>query len=90
MVSRLIGMFSRRKMGSECAEVRNLSSDLIDGELDQATAQRVKSHLDWCAPCAAFVNTLRATVRLLKASPKRQAPSGLRQRIRENLRKSAN
>ena len=85
MVSRILGMLMRRKMDPDCQEVRDISSDYIDGELNQAAEVRVKSHLEMCGPCTAFVNTLRATVRLLRSTPKRVAPSGLRQRIREAL-----
>ena len=88
MVSRFAGIFKRRKKDADCKEVRRLSSDYIDGELDQATAARVKTHLDWCPPCTAFINTLRTTVGLLRATPKRAAPSDFRQRVRENLRRN--
>ena len=87
MVSRIIGLFRRRNNELGCGEVRELSSDLIDEELNQATEVRVKSHLAKCGPCQAFVNTLRATVGLLRASPRPEAPSDLRQKLRENLRK---
>ncbi len=87
MVSRLAGIFGHRGDDLDCREVRNLSSDYIDSELDQAAAERVKSHLDSCPPCKSFVNTLRATVSLLRATPKRQPRSNFRQRIREGLRK---
>ena len=81
MVSRLTGIFKRR---NDCHEVRSLSSDYIDGELDHATEDRVKSHLEWCAPCRAFINTLRATVDLLRATPRREVPDDLRQHIHED------
>ena len=90
MVSRITGIFKRREKDLDCEEVRDLSSDYIDEELDQATADKVSSHLDWCGPCNAFVNTLRATVRILRGMPKSEAPSDLRQRVRENLRDSPN
>ena len=85
MLSRITGIFKRREKDLDCEEVRGLSSDYIDEELDQATTDNLSSHLDWCGPCNAFVNTLRATVRMLRGMPKSEAPSGLRQRVRENL-----
>ena len=85
MVSRLTGIFKRRKMPRDCEEVRNLSSDYIDGELDQGTEDKVKSHLEWCPPCRAFIKTLRATVDLLRATPRRKAPDDFRQHIHENI-----
>lgn len=89
MVSRLAGIFKRQKDGPDCEEVRNLSSDYIDGDLDLVTAEKVKSHLEACGPCNAFINTLRATVRLLRGTPKRDAPDDFRKRIRETLRRES-
>ena len=87
MVSRIIGMFKRKDDDLDCQDVKELSSDYIDGDLEDAKASHVSRHLGWCAPCNAFVNTLRATVELLRAMPKRDAPDGFRDRVRENLRK---
>ena len=86
MISRLKGIFNRGDKDPDCGEVRDLSSDYIDGDLDVAAADRVKGHLDWCGPCNAFVNTLRATVNMLGAIPGRKAPDGFRQSVREKLK----
>ena len=85
MVSRFIRMLMRKGPGDDCVEVRNLSSDFIDEELDDAAVQRVRTHISWCGPCNAFINTLRSTIDLLRASPKHEAPEDLRQRIRDNI-----
>ena len=87
MVSRIIALFKGPKKEPDCPEVRNLSSDYIDGDLDQSTADAVKSHLDWCPPCQAFVKTLRSTVDLLRSIPNQKAPGDFRQRVRESLRR---
>ena len=85
MISRITGIFKRQEKDLDCEEVRALSSDYIDEELDQATAGTVSFHLDRCGPCNAFINTLRATVRLLQGMPKGKAPDDLRQRVRDKL-----
>ena len=85
MVTRLIGLFRRRNQEADCREVRTLSSDYIDEELEQAEAERVSRHLEWCSPCNWFVETLRATVKMLRATPKREAPSDFRQRVRRAI-----
>ena len=85
MVSRLIRLFRRGDEDLDCGEVRGLSSDYIDGELDPAVSERVKGHLDWCGPCSSFVNTLRATIGMLRASPKREVPDDFRAGVRERL-----
>ena len=85
MISRLTGIFRRHDDETDCTELRDLSSDYIDGELDAATSAKVNRHLEWCGPCNAFVNTLRATVAMLRAVPRRDAPDGFRERIRESV-----
>ena len=70
----------------DCGEVRDLSSDYIDEDLEAAAADRVKGHLEWCGPCNAFINTLRATVRMLGATPREKAPDGFRESVREKLK----
>ena len=87
MVSRIVSIFRRKDREPDCDEVRDSSSDYIDGELDERRAGRVKLHLDGCAPCNAFIRTLRATVNLLRSMPKKQAPEGFRSRVRESLSK---
>ena len=86
MVSRLVRMLmGKGMMDGDCEEIRNLSSDYVDGELAAETVGKVESHLARCGPCTAFINTLRATVRLLRNIPDRQAPGDFRQRVREGL-----
>ncbi len=82
-----IPRFLRRSAETDCTEVRELSSDYIDGELGDRDTGRVRSHLDICPPCRAFVNTLKATVGLLRSSPKRQAPDEFRERLHKAVRK---
>ena len=86
MVSRLKRLFSRENKDLDCGEIRDLSSDYIDGDLEVSTVDRVKGHLERCGPCNAFVNTLRATVNMLGAIPGRKAPDGFRQSVREKLK----
>ena len=86
MVSRLLRLLSRMGSNADCREVRDLSSDYIDDELDSATRDRVSEHIGWCGPCNAFINTLRATVDILRSTPKRDAPDGFRERVRETIK----
>ena len=74
-------------MGSDddCEEFRNMSSDYIDGELSEARAATVSSHILNCGPCRTFINTLRATVSLLRSTAKEEPPSGFKQRLRDRL-----
>ncbi|MCI0439430.1 MAG: zf-HC2 domain-containing protein [Chloroflexi bacterium] len=95
MTSRFFRMFrGRDPNGSEddpcepadCAKVRHVSSDFIDGEIDANLESSIAEHLDRCPGCNIFVRTLKRTVDLLRGAPGRQAPADFRQRLQERLR----
>ncbi len=86
MVSRFLGLFKRGDEDPDCHEVRGLSSDYIDGELDQASEERLARHLEWCGPCNAFISTLRTTVSMLRSLPKREASDSFRERVRQSVK----
>ena len=85
MVSRFKRMFGRMKIDNDCLEVRDLSSDYIDGDLDEDIENRIKAHVGWCGPCNSFINTLKATVDLLRSTPRQDAPGDFRQRLQDRL-----
>ena len=85
MVSRIFRMFNRKGPEIECGHVRDLSSDFIDDELDEDERDRMRKHLQWCGLCMAFINTLRATVGLLRSTDTSEPPSALKDRIRSSL-----
>ena len=72
MVSR-IARILRRHQENEHSDIHKLASDYLDAELDEDKAANVKSHLDMCPPCAAFIETLRTTIRLLSTLGKEKA-----------------
>ena len=86
MVSRIARLFWHRH--DEHQRVREMSSDYIDGELDSESTGVVTSHLEKCGPCMAFVNTMRATVNMLRAAAKHPTPESLRQRLRNAVQQS--
>ena len=85
MVSRISRLFRGDRPEIDCGHVRDLSSDFIDGELDEEERDRIRKHLEWCGLCLAFINTLRATVGLLGSTDTPEPPSALKDRIRSNL-----
>ena len=87
MIDRFARLFRRERAESECARVRALSSDFIDEELDEESAEKVRAHLKWCDDCEGFFNTLRATIGLLRSSKRQEAPPPLTERIRQRLRR---
>ena len=86
MVSRFLKLFSRMGGDADCREVRDLSSDYIDDELDETSRGRVGEHIGRCGPCNAFINTLRATIDMLRSTPRHDAPEGFPDRVRDAVR----
>ena len=84
MISRLVRLFRGREL--DCGEVRAASSDFIDDDLSSKESSRIRSHLEGCGPCTAFVETLRATIDLLRSTAAPGAPDGFRERVRERIR----
>ena len=84
MISRLVRLFRGRE--PDCGEVRAASSDFIDGDLSSRESSRIRSHLEWCGACKAFVETLRATIDMLRSTAASGAPAGFRERIQERIR----
>ena len=46
----------------ECAEIRELFSDLVDAELEPEALQRVEAHVGFCRPCRQVMKNLRQTL----------------------------
>ena len=81
---RFFNLFKRRE--ADCPEVRAASSDFLEGDMGRRERARIAFHLERCDLCRAFVNTLRATVDLLRSAPALEPPEGFEQRIRDSLR----
>ena len=84
MISRLVRLFRGREL--DCGEVRAAASEFIDGDLSTKESSRIRSHLERCGPCTAFVETLRATIEMLRSTASSGAPPGFRERVQERIR----
>jgi anti-sigma factor RsiW len=71
------------------AEVRNSLSDYLDNSLAPGERRRIDAHLDACRSCTAYMNTLRATVRVAETLPRPTAPTHARTRILDAARREA-
>ncbi len=80
---RLFDIFKRKDL--DCGDVRAASSDFIDGDVSDRERARIAFHLERCGPCRSFINTLRATVNLLRSTPAPEPPKDFKQRIRDSL-----
>ena len=88
MVSRIAGIFRRNRMDPDCLEVRDSSSDLIDEDLDESVAARIADHLSRCGPCNSFIRSMKATVGLLRATPRQKAPPDFAKRLKQRIDES--
>ena len=84
---RFFNLFKRKE--ADCPEVRAGASDFLDGDMGRRESARIAAHLEKCGLCRAFVNTLRATVNLLRSTPTSEPPEGFKQRIRDRLKDSS-
>lgn len=85
IISRLARLLGFGAAEADCAETRAAASDFVDGELDGGAASGIARHLDNCPPCAAFVRTLRATVEMLRRTPRAETPAGFADRFAVRL-----
>ncbi len=87
MISRILRILRRAPgLPPPCHEARMLSSDYLDGELEPSLRQKIRAHLAECPACAAFVNTLKATIDILRAAAPRPAPAGYKSRLLQRIR----
>jgi anti-sigma factor RsiW len=70
----------------ECRQIAELLADYIDGSLPRPTAELIEWHIDGCAPCVAFLNTYRSTIRSTRTLPDTPMPSELKKRLLNVLR----
>ncbi len=75
----------------DCQDVVEWATDLLEGDLDAATAVRVDDHLLVCEGCAEYVDQVRRTAAALRAlgSPERTepVPADLRRRLMASFRR---
>jgi anti-sigma factor RsiW len=71
----------------ECRQIAELLTDYVEGRLPQATTELIDWHIDGCAPCVAFLNTFRGTLKAIRQLPDSPpVPSELRHRLLAVLR----
>ncbi len=73
--------------GTGCREIITLLADYLDGSLDPGTARSLAAHLEGCAPCVAFVNTYKGTVKVARQLKETDIPPELKERLISFLRK---
>lgn len=72
--------------GPGCREIVTLLADYLDGSLDPDTARSLEAHLEGCAPCVAFVNTYKGTLKAARQLKETDIPPELKERLLSFLR----
>ena len=70
----------------ECRQIAELLGDYLDGTLPKRTAELLEWHIEGCAPCVAFVNTYRGTIRATRSLGDVDVPAELKKRLLAVLR----
>ena len=52
-----------------CQQVVELVTDYLEGVLDPADVAEIEAHLDLCEGCAAYLEQMRTTIRMLGRVP---------------------
>ncbi len=76
-----------RHGGPECRAMFERLSEYLDEELDPGLCASLEDHMEDCAPCRAFLDSLRATVDLLAEAPRRELPEETRRELVERWRR---
>jgi anti-sigma factor (TIGR02949 family) len=71
-----------------CADVVELVSDYLDGNLPESEAERVAVHLVGCPGCQAYFEQVRATSAGVREVEADDLPPDLRAKLLEAFRKS--
>ena len=77
----------RHASSPDCREMFERLSEYLDGELPPEVCERYARHIEGCAPCVQFVESLRRAVRLVERSPELKLPDDLREDILDSARR---
>ena len=76
----------RNRVDLSCDEVVRLVSDYLEGALTRAEAVRFEAHIVVCDGCAAYLDQMRETIRLVGEVPERSVPDATWNRLRSVFR----
>ncbi len=63
---------------ARCRELFSLLSEYLDGDLAPDVCAEMDGHMEGCAPCVAFLESLRRTITLLRRFPGNRMPAGVK------------
>ena len=72
----------------QCKEVFAALSEYLDMELSPASCQELELHLQGCAPCIEFVESLRKSIDLCRSYVPSERPQPLSEEARQQLQEA--
>jgi hypothetical protein len=71
-----------------CQQIFALLCEYLDAELPAELCQTLSGHIEGCAPCVAFVNSLRQSVELCRKFEPETLPPPIAEEVRTKLRRA--
>ena len=68
-------------MSMQCKEVYRFICDNLDQGSDSPECAAIRLHLDSCADCRAYLETLKQTVHLYQSAPSPRVPQAVHRRL---------
>jgi len=69
----------------DCKTMFELLSQYLDRELPAATCDELERHIQNCAPCVEFVNSLRQSIRLCRQFETAEQPPEIPDSVKKSL-----
>jgi predicted anti-sigma-YlaC factor YlaD len=76
----------RNRADLSCDEVVRLVSDYLEGALTRPETARFEAHIVMCDGCAAYLDQMRETIRLVGELPEESVPDATWNRLRNTFR----
>jgi hypothetical protein len=68
-----------------CREIFAMLSEFIDAELPPEACEDIARHIEGCAPCVEFVESLRKTIDLCRQYQPNEVPPPIKEEARNEL-----
>jgi anti-sigma factor RsiW len=77
-----------RQPDDKCKEVFALLSEYLDLEIPPERCEQIAAHIEGCAPCVEFLDSLRKTIELCREHRPAELPRPVRDEAKEQLREA--
>ncbi len=89
LVLRRLFSFGRRERVLPCREIMTRLSEFVERELGPEMMGKIHDHLEVCAACRRFVESLERTSRMLRLDPSLPMPEDAARELMDALREES-